>query len=139
MEPGRCRYGLLLGEDGAPSLSIRGLKDRGGAAAAAGKKPDHNPDDSDPDDERPYDAFGGLSLLPARYTLAPTDEYHSRWVDDARSLPEWRTGGYSVDEFLGRAMHEAFCGLGVFVADDKDAEEVRKKGVVAARAEGAVP
>ena len=101
---------VLGANGGTPSLVIKGLREPRTRPRRGG------------DDDGPYDAFGGIDLAPTRYRLAPSEEYHSRWVDDARSEPKWRTGGYSVDEYLGRAMHETFAGLGVFVADEKGGE-----------------
>ena len=97
---------ILTESNGGPSLMIRGLRQDA--------VPSHRARDN-----APYDPFGGLDLTPSRYTLEPGD-YHSRWVDQARSAPEWRSGGYSADEYLGRVMLEAFGGLAVFVAEEKE-------------------
>lgn len=89
----------------AGGLSIRGLRDRTKAA----------------DDNKPYDPFGGLDLAPQRVDLS-TDrlaDYHSEWVDAIRTKSEYLVGGYGSDEYITRALFEAFSGLGVFVADEK--------------------
>ncbi|KAK2595662.1 TFIIH/NER complex subunit [Conoideocrella luteorostrata] len=88
-------------------LSIRGLRDKTRGAAA--------------DDNKPYDPFGGLNLAPERVDLSTEklQEYHSEWIDVMRSKHDYVVGGYSADEYISRALYEAFSGLGVFIADDK--------------------
>ncbi|GAO19002.1 uncharacterized protein UV8b_01170 [Ustilaginoidea virens] len=99
-------------------LSIRGLrgKTRGGGAAA----------DGDDDSRKPYDPFGGLDLAPERVDLSPDklQGYRSEWVDVTRSKSDYLVGGYSADEYISRALYEAFSGLGVFIADDKPGRSV---------------
>lgn len=90
--------------DGAnPNLSIRGLKEKRRA-----------------DDNLPYDPFGGLDLTPSRYEITDYGNYHSEWLDNARSNTEYRVGGYAVEEYLSRVMFEAFSGMGVFIEDEKE-------------------
>ncbi|KAM4068054.1 CDK-activating kinase assembly factor MAT1 domain-containing protein [Hirsutella rhossiliensis] len=90
---------------GPGGLSIRGLRDK--------TKPIV--------DDGPYDPFGGLDLAPRRVDLGPDclRDYHSEWIDAIRSKDEYLVGGYGADEYISRALFEAFSGLGVFVADDK--------------------
>lgn len=90
----------------AGGLSIRGLRDKTRAVA---------------DDNKPYDPFGGLDLAPSRVDLGSDKlrAYHSEWIDVTRSKNEYIVGGYSADEYISRALYEAFSGLGVFVAEDK--------------------
>lgn len=87
-------------------LSIRGLRDKTRVAT---------------DDNKPYDPFGGLDLAPKRVDISndKLQEYHSEWIDVARSKSDYLVGGYSADEYISRALYEAFSGLGVFVAEDK--------------------
>lgn len=95
----------------ASGLSIRGLRDKTRPAAV---------------DDGPYDPFGGLDLAPRRVDLAPDRlrDYHSDAVDAIRSKDEYLVGGYGADDYISRALFEAFSGLGVFVADEKPARPV---------------
>jgi CDK-activating kinase assembly factor MAT1 len=88
-------------------LSIRGLRDRKAAAAAQSDKP--------------YDPFGGLDLTPSRVDLSTgrLGEYRHPWVDAIRTKDDFKVGGYSSEEYLSRALFEAFSGLGVFIEDEK--------------------
>ncbi|KAI1771992.1 CDK-activating kinase assembly factor [Hypoxylon cercidicola] len=105
-------------------LSIRGLKDRN-----AGR------DEDDAYYLRPYDAFAGLDLRPTRYELRGADAYADPWLDDARTRDDHRVPGYSPHEYVARAVFEAFAGLGVVVADDKDGAQ-RAVGTAGAEAAG---
>ena len=87
---------------GLPGLSIRGLKEK--------RRPE--------DENKPYDPFGGLDLAPTRYHIDDTAAYRNEWLDIARGRDDMRVGGYSADEYLGRAVFEAFAGLGVFVSEE---------------------
>ncbi|PFH61194.1 hypothetical protein XA68_18010 [Ophiocordyceps unilateralis] len=89
----------------ASGLSIRGLRDKTKPVV----------------DDGPYDPFAGLNLAPSRVDLSAERlrEYHSEWINVIRSKDEYLVGGYSTDEYISRAMFEAFSGLGVFIADDK--------------------
>jgi CDK-activating kinase assembly factor MAT1 len=87
-------------------LSIRGLRDKARPTA---------------DDNKPYDPFDGLDLAPSRVDISSDklQAYHSEWIDLIRSKRDYLVGGYSADEYVSRALYEAFSGLGVFVAEDK--------------------
>ncbi|KAF4124881.1 CDK-activating kinase assembly factor MAT1 [Geosmithia morbida] len=91
----------------AGGLSIRGLRNKKAAAAAAV-------------DDGPYDPFGGVDTTPSRYDLSSDrlGEYRNEWLDVIRTKDDWKVGGYSSDEYLSRALFDAFSGLGVFVEDD---------------------
>ncbi|KAI8255438.1 RNA polymerase II transcription factor B subunit 3 [Colletotrichum sp. SAR 10_98] len=105
----------------APGLSIRGLKKEKKRVV---------------EENKPYDPFGGLRLDMERYALGPLDEYRNPWVDDARKKDEIVVGGYSAEEYLGRAMFEAFSGLAVFIDDEKGPEKVATAEAAAAAATG---
>ncbi|KAF4784085.1 CDK-activating kinase assembly factor MAT1 [Colletotrichum scovillei] len=94
---------------GASGLSIRGLKQQKKRVV---------------EDNKPYDPFGGLKLDMERYKMGPSEEYRNQWVDEARKKDDIVVGGYSADEYLGRAMFEAFSGLAVFIEDEKGPEKV---------------
>uniref|UniRef100_L2G4H9 Cdk-activating kinase assembly factor mat1 n=1 Tax=Colletotrichum fructicola (strain Nara gc5) TaxID=1213859 RepID=L2G4H9_COLFN len=110
-----------LAQDSAPGLSIRGLKKEKKRVV---------------EENKPYDPFGGLRLDMERYALGPLDEYRNPWVDDARKKDEIVVGGYSAEEYLGRAMFEAFSGLAVFIDDEKGPEKVATAEAAAAAAMG---
>lgn len=99
---GQARPQPGLADLPAPSLSIRGLKER------------------KVDDNLPYDPFGGLDLTPSRYEPPAEADYHNEWLDAARTKTEFRVGGYAVQEYVSRVMFEAFSGLGVFIEDEKN-------------------
>ncbi|KAF4592289.1 CDK-activating kinase assembly factor MAT1 [Ophiocordyceps camponoti-floridani] len=103
---GQQRRQAVAGAASAASgLSIRGLRDKTKAVV----------------DEGPYDPFAGLHLAPSRVELGPDRlrDYHSEWIDVIRSKNDYLVGGYSADEYISRALFEAFSGLGVFIADEK--------------------
>ncbi|OAA42804.1 CDK-activating kinase assembly factor MAT1 [Beauveria brongniartii RCEF 3172] len=87
---------------------------------------------------KPYDPYGGLDLAPQRVDLAPQrlPEYSSEWLDVTRTKHDYMVGGYSPDEYLTRALFEAFSGLGVFVDEEKD--RVGKKAVAGGGGGGAM-
>ncbi len=89
-----------------PGLSIRGLRDKKAAAVA---------------DDKPYDPYGGLDLMPRRVDVSAEQlaGYHSEVTDAIRSKHEYTVGGYDPEEYLTRALFEAFSGLGVFVDEEK--------------------
>ncbi|KAI0881585.1 CDK-activating kinase assembly factor MAT1-domain-containing protein [Annulohypoxylon maeteangense] len=95
---------------GSNLLSIRGLKDK-------------NARDEDAEYYlRPYDPFAGLDLQPSRYKLrnaGAASEYANPWLDRARSADDHKVPGYSTQEYVARAMFEAFAGLGVVVGEEK--------------------
>ncbi|KAH6609475.1 cdk-activating kinase assembly factor mat1 [Trichoderma cornu-damae] len=103
---------------GGGGLSIRGLRDKRAPVL----------------DDKPYDPFGGLDLAPQRVDLASgkLSQYKSEWLDVTRTKEDYVVGGYSSEEYLARALFEAFSGLGVFVAEDKD---IREEATVAASLE----
>ncbi|KAL7949623.1 kinase [Trichoderma barbatum] len=103
---------------GGSGLSIRGLREKRAAVL----------------DDKPYDPFGGLDLAPQRVDLASENlsQYKSEWLDITRTKEDYIVGGYSSHEYLTRALFEAFSGLGVFVAEDKD---IREEATVAASLE----
>ncbi|KAH0492372.1 hypothetical protein TgHK011_007330 [Trichoderma gracile] len=103
---------------GGSGLSIRGLRDKRAPVQ----------------DDKPYDPFGGLDLAPQRIDLSSEklSQYKSEWLDITRTKEDYIVGGYSSQEYLTRALFEAFSGLGVFVAEDKD---MREEATVAASLE----
>jgi CDK-activating kinase assembly factor MAT1 len=102
------------------ALSIRGLKTK-------------KISDEEEDLSKPYDPFAGLgpALEPTRYTLADASAYPNQWLEAARTNDDHRVPGYSISEYVARAMFEAFAGLGVNLADEK-ADVPRGPGTVAA-------
>ncbi|KAI9899376.1 hypothetical protein N3K66_005837 [Trichothecium roseum] len=102
----------------ASSLSIRGLREKKTHVVDAG----------------PYDPYGGLDLAPKRVDIVPANlaAYSNEWVEIARTKPEYKVGGYDADEYISRALYEAFSGLGVFMEEDKGAKSISTKA--AARA-----
>lgn len=109
--------------DPANGLSIRGLRDKKAVAESDG----------------PYDPYGGLDLRPQRVDLAADQlpQYHSEWLDAIRVKHDYTVGGYSSEEYLTRALFEAFSGLGVFVDEEKD-KSARATSAAAAVAGGAM-
>lgn len=83
-------------------LSIRGLKKRLAPVV-----------------EKPYDPFGGLDLTPSSYVLR--DDYDFKALSMAKTDPRHHAGGYSLHEYCGRLLFEAFSGLGVFIEDEVEA------------------
>lgn len=127
-QPGQRFRDKLLDElDGSgttttPKLSIRGLKDR--TTDGTGRRRRRT---SEADEDRgPYDPFAGLDLTPTRYSVKHLLRGHqgyqghgNDWLDRAARDDAHRVAGYSVDEYVTRAMFEAFAGLGVFVLEEK--------------------
>ena len=109
--------------DDAPGLSIRGLKEKT-------KRP--------VEDDGPYDPFGGVDLTPSRFDLAKLGDYHNEWVDAARDKEYLRVGGYSADEYVPRALFDAFAGLGVFIGTEKDVSAVGTQGAAMRAGDGDV-
>lgn len=86
--------------NGSSNLVIKGLKTR-----------------KAPEPEAPIDPFGGLAFKTDYYTLQ--DHYSWEVVQNPINDKVVRAGGYDVmEQFGGRALCEAFSGLGVFVADE---------------------
>ena len=88
----------------------------------------------------PYDPFAGLSLHPTYYSLPSNSDpnYPNPWLDKARTDAQITAGGYDVREYYARTMHEAFCGLAVFVQEEMAGrEESLEKGVASEAAAAA--
>ncbi|KAG6022826.1 hypothetical protein E4U40_004332 [Claviceps sp. LM458 group G5] len=84
------------------------------------------------EEDGPYDPFGGLQAAFEK-TSVPAEElrqYHSEWIDVTRSKNEYLAGGYSPEEYISRALYEAFSGLGLSIAEEKTERTV---GTAAAR------
>lgn len=79
--------------------------------------------------EKPYDPFGGVDLVPSRFVLQ--DNYDSEWLENAKHDTRHMAGGYSLHEYYARTMYEAFSGLGVFIEN-----EVADRGRRASSVEG---
>lgn len=86
--------------NGSSSFVIKGLKS---------KKAKLEP-------ETPIDPFGGLLWENSYYTLQ--GDYVWEGLQEARRDPLIAAGGYDIASFTGRALCEAFSGLGVMVADE---------------------
>ncbi|KAG5980514.1 hypothetical protein E4U43_006733 [Claviceps pusilla] len=112
-----ARDAMSAATTGSSSLMIRGLRKKTRGVG---------------DDDMPYDPFGGLQLAFERVDLSADAlrEYHSEWVDVTRSKNEYLAGGYSPEEYISRALYEAFAGIGISVADEKTERDV---GTAAAR------
>lgn len=98
-----------VGAMSGSGLSIRGLRDKNAPA--------------EDEEKGPYDPYAGLNMRPERVDVSPSKlaDYGERndWIEQARIKDEFRVGGYSADEYITRALYEAFAGLGVFVGDEK--------------------
>ena len=86
-------------EHGNESLTINGLR-RGKSKRQA-----------------PVDPFGGQSFGGNKY-FSLQDEYMWAGVQETRADAMIGAGGYSVEAFTGRALAEAFAGLGLFFGED---------------------
>ncbi|KAI0536780.1 CDK-activating kinase assembly factor MAT1-domain-containing protein [Xylaria digitata] len=88
------------------TLSIRGLKTK-------------KISEEEEDLSKPYDPFAGLgpALEPSRYELR--DAYPNPWLEPAKTNDDHRVPGYSISEYVARAMFDAFAGLGVNIAEEK--------------------
>ncbi|KAI1187597.1 CDK-activating kinase assembly factor MAT1-domain-containing protein [Nemania serpens] len=95
------------GTSNSNTLSIRGLKTKKAS------------DEEEEDLSKPYDPFAGLgpALEPSRYHLS--DSYPNPWLEAARTNDDHRVPGYSIHEYVARAMFDAFAGLGINIADEK--------------------
>jgi CDK-activating kinase assembly factor MAT1 len=112
---GQNKRDAALGAAGVGSgLSIRGLREKKGPVV----------------DNAPYDPYGGVRVMPERVDLAPEKLalYSNEWVEITRTKTEFKAGGYNPDEFLTRALFEAFSGLGVFVDEEKVEKSVSTAG-----------
>lgn len=93
--------------------------------------------------EAPVDPFGGLSYEGRKY-YALQDDYVWAGVQESKADVLIGAGGYNVASFTGRALCEAFAGLGVFVGDEmeegdrmateKESDEIATKGAEVAAA-----
>lgn len=86
--------------NGSSSFVIKGLK---------AKKAKQEP-------EAPIDPFGGLAFENKFYSLQ--SDYVWEGLQEAKKDHVMSAGGYDVASFTGRALCEAFSGLGVMVADE---------------------
>jgi CDK-activating kinase assembly factor MAT1 len=105
-------------------LSIRGLRDRKAEAQA------------EAEEDGPYDPYGGLDMRPQRIDVSPENLVAygdgNEWVEAARHKDEFKVGGYSPDEYITRALYEAFAGLGVFIGEEKIDREIGTMGAAEA-------
>lgn len=99
-------------------ISIRGLRKKNGQSA------------DEEDRNKPYDPYAGITLVPSRYTLH--NNYESPWLEPAKGQWDHNVGGYSTQEFVARAMFEAFAGLGVIIGEEK-ASDQKSVGTAGAR------
>ncbi|KAI9666184.1 MAG: TFIIH/NER complex subunit [Bathelium mastoideum] len=76
----------------------------------------------EPEPERPYDPFGGLSDARDYYVLQ--NDYDVDWLRTFKQDLRHNVGGYDFQEFYDRALCEAFSGLGVFVEDEMAGKEL---------------
>ena len=70
-----------------------------------------------PEAEKPYDPFGGITFQMARITVSAAYDLH--WLNDARKDPLVAAGGYDIEGYCERLLAASVCGLGVFIEDDK--------------------
>ncbi|KAK5166951.1 TFIIH/NER complex subunit [Saxophila tyrrhenica] len=77
--------------------------------------------------EASVDPFGGLSFEGRKY-YALQDDYVWAGVQETKADVLIGAGGYDVGAFTGRALCEAFAGLGVFVGDEMDERDREKMG-----------
>lgn len=120
---GQNKRDAAFGAAGAGSgLSIRGLREKKGPVV----------------DNKPYDPYGGVRVMPQRVDLAPEKlaTYSNEWVEITRTKEAFKAGGYSPDEFLTRALFECFSGLGVFVDEEKVEKTVSTASAKEAAATG---
>ena len=92
----------------------------------------------DPEPEKPYDPFGGLSDARDYYVLQ--ENYDVDWLRTFKQDPRHNVGGYDFKEFYDRALCDAFSGLGVFVGDEMAGKELSSivPGSATAAAQAAV-
>ncbi|KAK9420436.1 putative RNA polymerase II transcription factor B subunit 3 [Seiridium unicorne] len=112
-------FGASLDAPGSRGISIRGLRQKKtGPSAEEG------------DRNKPYSPYAGIHLEPTRYTLQ--GDYENPHLIKAKADKNHQVGGYSTQEYMARAMFEAFAGLGVMVGEEK-ASEQRSAGTAGAR------
>ncbi|KAG9254851.1 CDK-activating kinase assembly factor MAT1-domain-containing protein [Emericellopsis atlantica] len=121
---GQHKKDVAMEAAGAPALSIRGLVDKKRTAAVV--------------DEGPYDPFMGLDLLPTRVDVSKERlaQYDNDTLKKVKMDDAWKAGGYSAEEYLSRALFEAFAGLGVFVDEEMGERGVSTQGAAQAAATG---
>ncbi|KAF4442837.1 CDK-activating kinase assembly factor MAT1 [Fusarium austroafricanum] len=119
---GQTKRDAAFGAAVGSGLSIRGLREKKAPVV----------------DNKPYDPYGGVRVMPQRVDLAPEKlaMYSNEWVEITRTKVEFKAGGYSPDEFLTRALFEAYSGLGVFVDEEKVEKSVSTAGAKEAAATG---
>ncbi|KAI8626718.1 CDK-activating kinase assembly factor MAT1-domain-containing protein [Xylariaceae sp. FL1651] len=119
LQDGATTATSTLSAPSSNTLSIRGLKAKNKIS------------EEEEDLSKPYDPFAGLgpALEPTRYELRAA--YPNPWLEDARTRDDHRVPGYSIGEYVARAMFDAFAGLGVDIADEK-MDISRGPGTVAA-------
>lgn len=91
--------GAGTGSADGEGLTIRGLKRKLAPVA-----------------EKPYDPFGGIDLKPTKFVLQ--DDYENQWLESVKHDPRHMVGGYSLQDYYGRAMFDAFSGLEIFIEDE---------------------
>lgn len=100
-------------------ISIRGLRQKKTGPTA----------DED-DRNKPYSPYAGIHLEPFRYTLH--SDYENPHLTKAKTDKGHQVGGYSTQEYISRAMFEAFAGLGIMVGEEKALDQ-KSVGTVGAR------
>ncbi|KAI9712713.1 MAG: TFIIH/NER complex subunit [Bogoriella megaspora] len=76
----------------------------------------------EPEPEKAYDPFGGLSDRREYYLLQ--DDYDVGWLKSFKQDLKHTVGGYDFSEFYDRALCDAFSGLGVFIEDEMAGKEI---------------
>lgn len=66
--------------------------------------------------EKPYDAFGGVTITREYHVLR--DHYEHPWLDQARTDLHILAGGYDLHEYYSRTMLEAFAGIGIMIGEE---------------------
>lgn len=111
-------FGTSL-DAGSRGISIRGLRQKKTGPSA-----------DEEDRNKPYSPYAGIHLEPSRYTLH--NDYENPHLVKAKTDKSHQVGGYSTQEYMARAMFEAFAGLGVVVGEEK-ASQQKSTGTVGAR------
>lgn len=66
--------------------------------------------------EKPYDAFGGVTITREYHVLR--DHYEHPWLDQLRTDPHILAGGYDLHEYYSRTLLEAFAGIGIMIGEE---------------------
>lgn len=66
--------------------------------------------------EKPYDAFGGVTITREYHVLR--DHYEHPWLDQLRTDPHVLAGGYDLHEYYSRTLLEAFAGIGIMIGEE---------------------